>query len=258
MSELEQAGRRLRPSLADGLGISSNKGRLMQPLKGFALCFVLFAGLATPASSHSLDYVEQQLLDKEDYFQPVDSEAPDFALADAEGRPVRMTDLRGKVVVLHFIYTNCVDFCPLHTELIATLQSMINQTPMKTMVEFVTITTDPKHDTGQVLTDYGEAHGLDPVNWTFLTAGAEQPENTTRVLAKAYGLEFTQTEDGEQMHGVVTHVIDQDGRLKARFHGLKFEPLSLVTFVNALVNRDLPDDGHSDPGFWGWLKALFG
>lgn len=258
MNELEQAGRRLRPSLADGLGMSLNKGRLMQSLKGLALCFVLFAGLATPASSHSLDYVEQQLLDKEDYFQSVDSAAPDFALQDAEGRTVRKTNLRGKVVILNFIYTNCGDFCPLHTELIATLQAMINQTPMRDRVTFITITTDPLRDTGPVLAEYGEAHGADLSNWLFLTTRPGQPEDFTRSLAKDYGLEFTQTEDGEQMHGVVTHVIDQDGRLKARFHGLKFEPLSLVTFVNALVNRNLPDDGHGDPGFWGWLKELFG
>lgn len=237
--------------------MSCNVGKPMQFLRGLALCLLLVAVLATPALSHSLEVVEQQLHDKDNYFQPVDSQAPDFALQDAAGRPVRMTDLRGKVVVLHFIYTNCVDFCPLHTELIATLQAMINKTPMKDMVEFVTITTDPKRDTGQVLTDHGSAHGLDPVNWMFLTAGPEQPENTTRTLAKAYGLEFTQTEDGEQMHGVVTHVIDQDGRLRGRFHALKFKPISLVTFVNALINKDLPDDGHGTPGFWDWLTGFF-
>lgn len=229
----------------------------MQSLRTLALVFLFVAVLATPAASHSLNYVEQQLLDKEDYFQSADGAAPDFALQDAEGRIVRMTDLRGKVVVLNFIYTTCVDFCPLHTELIARLQSMINQTPMKATVEFVTVTTDPTRDTGQVLIDYGVARGLDPVNWMLLTAGPDQPEDTTRILAKAYGIEFTQIEDGEQMHGVVTSVIDQDGRLRARFHSLRFEPISLVTFVNALTNRDLPDDGHGAPGFFDWLKGFF-
>lgn len=223
-----------------------------------AFATIAFAALATPALSHSLDFVQQQLIEKEDYFQPVDSDVPDFALEDAAGSPIEMSDLRGKVVILHFIYTNCGDFCPLHTELIATLQAMINPTPMRDRVRFVTITTDPLRDNGAVLTEYGEAHGADSSNWLFLTTRPGQPEDATRILAKAYGLEFTQTADGEQMHGVVTHVIDQDGRLKARLHGLKFEPLSLVTFVNALVNRDLPDDGHGNPGFWDWLKGLLG
>jgi protein SCO1 len=227
-------------------------------LKSIAFATIAFAAVATPAMSHSLDFVQQQLVEKEDYFQPVDNEIPDFALQDAKGSLVEMADLRGKVVILYFIYTNCGDFCPLHTELIATLQAMINPTPMRDKVAFVTVTTDPARDTGAVLAEYGEAHGADSSNWLFLTTRPGQPEDTTRILAKAYGLEFTQTEDGEQMHGVVTNVIDQDGRLKARFHGLKFDPLGLVTFVNALVNRDVPDDGHGNPGLWGWLKGVFG
>ena len=60
------------------------------------------------------------------------------------------------------------------------------------------------------------------------------------------GLEFTQTADGEQMHGIVTHVIDQDGRLRARFHGLGFEPLNLVIYVNALTSRAQAPHNHAE------------
>lgn len=227
----------------------------MQFIRYVALCLLVLA--ATPAWSHSLDVVEQQLLEKDNYFQPVDLETPDFALEDANGRPVTMLDLRGKVVILNYIYTNCGDLCPLQSEMVAQLQTMINATPMKDRVAFVTITTDPARDRGQVLSDYGSAHGLDPVNWTFLTTGPDQPEDTTRTLAKAYGLEFTQTEDGEQMHGAVTHVIDQDGRLRGRFHGLKFQPVTFVAFVNALTNKDLPDDRHTASGPLDWLMGFF-
>ena len=69
---------------------------------------------------------------------------------------------------------------------------------------------------------------------------ARTAEDTTRQLAQAFGHKFTLTEDGYQMHGVVTHVIDQEGRWRANFHGLKFEPTSLVVYVNALVNVGVP------------------
>jgi len=229
----------------------------MHVLPRTILALVIAATLAPSALSHSLNDLEQQLHDKEKYFQPVDSEAPDFTLQDADGRVFHMADFRGKVVVLHFIYINCPDVCPLHAERIAEIQSMINQTPMKSQVEFVTITTDPKHDTGEVLRDYGKAHGLDPVNWVFLTATSSEPENVTRKLAEAYGLKFTQTADGAQMHGVVTHVIDREGHLRARFHGLKFGSVNLVLFVNALVNDVHPDGGHGQRSFWDWLRDLF-
>lgn len=211
----------------------------------------------TSASAHSLADVEESLKDQELYFQAVDYGAPGFSLQDADGKTISLVDLHGKVVILNFIYTNCPDVCPLHSEMIAQVQAVTNQTPMKSLVQFVTITTDPKHDTAQVLRDYGKAHGLDPINWSFLTAAADQPEDTTRKIAEAYGLKFTQTEDGMQMHGIVTHVIDQDGRMRARFHGLKFEPANLITFVNALTNRAQKSHGHPEPGLWEKLKGLF-
>ena len=229
----------------------------MRLLKSVALAFALMMATVAPVLAHSLEEVDQDLRDKDKYFQPVDSEAPGFSLQDADGRIVSLASLRGKVVVLNFIYTNCPDVCPLHAERIAELQAMINQTPMKAMVEFVTITTDPKRDTGEVLRDYGKAHGLDPVNWVFLTAAPDQPEDSTRKIAEAYGLKFTQGDDGMQMHGIVTHVIDQDGRLRARFHGLEFEPVNLVIFVNALTNRAQKPHGHQQPGLWEKLKGLF-
>lgn len=218
---------------------------------------VLTALLAPlPAAAHSLESLQQDLFDTEKYFQAVDKETPDFALQDADGRAVRMTDFRGKVVVLHFIYTFCPDVCPLHAERIAEIQDMINQTPMKDQVQFVTITTDPRRDTGDVLRDYAIGHGFDSANWVFLTAAPDQPEDVTRKLAKAYGLEFTETEDGDQIHGVVTHVIDQNGRLRARFHGLGFEPTNLVLFVNGLLNANVPHK-EPDPSIWSRIRTLF-
>src|SRR4051812_17308331 len=39
--------------------------------------------------------------------------APDFALTNADGQAVRLSDLKGKLVVLYFGYTFCPDVCPM-------------------------------------------------------------------------------------------------------------------------------------------------
>jgi protein SCO1/2 len=226
-------------------------------LRRVIVALLLTSALAPPASAHSLKELDDQLFNKEKYFQSVDIAAPGFALRDATGRAVAMTDFRGKVVVLNFIYTNCADECPLQSEKIAHIQAIINRTPMKKMVGFVTITTDPRRDQGLVLTDYGKVHGLDAANWVFLTSGPDQPEDTTRKLARSYGLEFTPDGDGVEIHGVVTHVIDQSGRMLARFHGLDFDSTNLIIFVNALTNH-LQDHRHgAEPSLWSKLKGLF-
>jgi protein SCO1/2 len=223
------------------------------------LVALVVAGMtaATPASAHSLAELQAQLGDREQYFQPLDRETPDFALQDADGRAVTLQSLRGKVVVVHFIYTQCPDFCPLHAEKIAEVQRMVNESPMRDRVQFITITTDPLRDTPEVMRDYGPAHGLDPFNWIFLTSGPEEPDKT-RKLAKEFGHVFTPTDQGTQLHGIVTHVIDRQARLRANFHGLKFEPTDLVGYINALTNdlhaRPHPDEPES---LWDRLKALF-
>ena len=216
----------------------------------------MVAAFSTPAFPHSLGELSREFLNAEKYFQPVDSVAPGFTLQDADGHSVSLADFRGKVVVLHFIYTTCPDFCPLHAEKIAEIQKMVNITPMKDQVEFISITTDPKRDFGETLREFGKDHGLDPVNWTFLTAAPGAPEDSTRALAKSYGAEFKLMPNGGQMHGVVTSVIRGDGRLVARFHSLKFESLNLVKFVNALINDHHPQS-RSEPGFWEKLKEIF-
>lgn len=223
----------------------------MRILRFAAVVCVTLLALSAPAIAHhpgaDLDAV---MGDKEKFFQAFDQPAPGFDLVDTKGEAVSLADFADKIVILNFIYAGCLDVCPLHSETLAEIQRLLNQSPMKTQVQFVTVTTDPERDTSAVMEGYGEAHGLDPVNWTFLTRKPVEPEDATRVLARAYGLEFTETEDGQQMHGVVTHVIDRDGRLAAKFHGLRFEPVNMVLYVNGLITNAQAPKPPVETGWW--------
>ncbi|MCT9000338.1 SCO family protein [Chelativorans intermedius] len=213
--------------------------------------------LAPPvAMAHSLKDVQQDLFDKERYFESRSEPASEFALQDAAGNPVDLEGLRSKVVVLHFIYAGCPDVCPLHADRIGEVQEMVNETPMKDRVQFVTITTDPERDTPEVLEGYGPVHGLDPTtNWVFLTSGPDKPEDTTRKLAEKFGHKFIVSDGGYQTHSVVTHIIDQNGQWVANFHGLGFEPTNLVLFINGLTNANVPH--HEEPAsLWDRVRSL--
>lgn len=223
------------------------------------LIVAMAAGLVsvTPALAHHPgEGLDKELVDRELYFQAIDRPAPAFRLATAEGAPVALQDFSDKVVVLHFVYASCPDVCPLHAEKIAEVQELIDATPMRDRVQFLTVTTDPANDTAEVLQAYGPDHGLDPANWTFLTIRPGQDEAATRDLAQSFGHKFTLTEDGYQAHGVVTHVIDRGGRWAANFHGLKFEPVNLVLYINGLTNNAYSPET-AEPGFWGRLRNLF-
>ena len=58
------------------------------------------------------------------------TKAPDFVLLNQEGNRFDSTTLRGKVVVLNFIFTTCTDVCPLFTANLAELQRTLkNELP---------------------------------------------------------------------------------------------------------------------------------
>jgi len=96
---------------------------------------------------------------------PVYGEVPALALEDARGRPVRIGDLRGKVWVADFIYTRCVDTCPLQSAEMAKLQKDFAGAKD---LRLVSITVDPDYDTGPVLARYAAKFGADMDRWLFL------------------------------------------------------------------------------------------
>ena len=219
------------------------------------LGLALAAATAAPAAAHSIKTLESNILERETYVQMTDMPAPGFTLQDADGREVSLEDFQGKVVVLNFSYARCTDVCPLQSNVIASIQEMINATPMRDVVQFISIATDAEDakETADIMRSYGARFGLDPVNWMFLYRGAGPKDGTIR-LAERFGLKFSYTEDGDQVHGVVTHLIDKTGVLRARYHGLRFNPVNLVMHVNALTNEH--DQGAAHAGGVSTAAAL--
>lgn len=218
----------------------------------------LLLAAAPPARAHHPGAdLDKMMGSEEKFFQIIDEPAaPPFELADADGKAVRLSDFSDKIVVLYFIFASCTDLCPVHSEVIADIQRKVNATPMKDRVQFLAVTTDPVRDTSEVLDAYGPAHGLDAGNWMFLTTRPGQPDGTARKLSEAYNVRFEPLEDGQQMHGAVTHVIDRGGRFAAKFHGLRFDPLNMVLYINGLTNN-VRKPAKPEPGWWDRLKVMF-
>ena len=97
-------------------------------------------------------------------------EVPDFALTERGGRQVTRADLREKVWIVDFFYTECPDTCPLQSANMARLQDALAQEPD---VRLVSISVDPEHDTPEVLAAYATRYGADPDRWFFLTGAKD-------------------------------------------------------------------------------------
>ncbi|MGH7396709.1 MAG: SCO family protein [Candidatus Rokuibacteriota bacterium] len=91
---------------------------------------------------------------------------PDFRLTERGGRSVTLADLRGKVWLANFIYTECTETCPLQSLQVQRLQEEFAEARD---LRFVSITVDPEHDTPDVLRRYADRFWADPERWLFLT-----------------------------------------------------------------------------------------
>src|SRR5690625_4328978 len=91
-------------------------------------------------------------------FDPIET-APDFELADHRGRPFRLQEQDGNIVVLFFGFTSCPDVCP--TTLANFRQVKQHLGDDADRVRFVMVTVDPERDTPQRMAQYVEAFDPD-------------------------------------------------------------------------------------------------
>jgi protein SCO1/2 len=144
--------------------------------------------------------------------------APPFALTDQDGRPVSLEGLRGKTLLLDFVYTSCPGPCPILTALHARALAALPETARE-HVHFVSVSLDPERDTPQRMREYALARGADLSRWSFLTG---DPEAVEAVVA-AYGVGTQPGKDGEIDHLVASFLIDAQGRIVKRYLGLEHE-----------------------------------
>ena len=99
--------------------------------------------------------------------------APRTVLVDSAGKPFDLASLKGKVVLVSFVYTTCNGSCPATTSSLVRIQKTLEQAKLwGNSVEFVSITLDPKRDTPEVLKRYGQLFGADVPGWHFLTGSS--------------------------------------------------------------------------------------
>ncbi|MEK8128923.1 SCO family protein [Paenibacillus filicis] len=146
---------------------------------------------------------------------PVIKKAPEFSLLDLSGKPAKLSDTSGKVRLVEFLFTSCVDICPMTTYNMVKLQEKLKQQGLwGDKVQFLSITFDPLKDTPEVFGKYGERMGVDSKNWTLLT-GSEQE---TAEVAKNYGVLVQKMPDGSFVHTVTSlFLIDGQDQIRQIF-----------------------------------------
>jgi protein SCO1/2 len=133
----------------------------------------------------------------------------DFTLQTADG-PISLHDLRGKVVLLYFGYTNCPDVCP--ASMAAGSQALTKLAPdERAKTRMLMVSVDPERDTPAKLKEYTAYFHAEMI-------GATGTPEQVAAVARAYGASYAKQAprpDGSYAvdHSAQTYVIAPDGTL---------------------------------------------
>jgi protein SCO1/2 len=171
---------------------------------GFAVAFLLplsfyliaiFKGkdkLSLP-KHYRLIALDTITVNQHSYQDSIFYQVPDIALTNQLGKEVHLNqDLKNKVLVIQFLFTNCNSVCPAITKNMGVLQKAFKKND--TLVQLISITVDPARDSVAALRAYAERFHVNHDRWWLLT-GDKQAIYT-------YAKEYLELEIGNGDGGV--------------------------------------------------------
>jgi protein SCO1/2 len=144
--------------------------------------------------------------------------APRTVLVASTGEPFDLASLRGKVVLVSFVYTTCNGTCPATTMTLSRTQKALEQAKLwGNSVEFVSITLDPKRDTREILNQYARFYSADFARWHFLTGSPAQVD----AVVAAWGMWAKADPSGAIDHPSRIFLLDPSGH-EREIYSLEF------------------------------------
>ena len=145
---------------------------------------------------------------------------PEFSLTDQADKTVTLADLKGKVWVADFIFTNCGGTCPMMTDKMRKLQERL---PAE--IRMVSITVDPDRDTPKALAAYAAEHGATRERWLFLTG---DKQSLYDLCVKGFKLPLD--ESGGTAAEPIAHstrfvLVDKQGEIRGYYSGTEEQDL---------------------------------
>ncbi|MET0554039.1 MAG: SCO family protein [Vicinamibacteria bacterium] len=146
---------------------------------------------------------------------PVLGTVPSFTLIERSHRTVTLDDLRGRPWVAGFIFTRCGGICPAMT---ARMKDLRAAAPLLDLVSF---SVDPEHDTPEVLQSYARQHAIGE-RWFLLTGTTAElhalARDGFRLAAAAVPPEEQQAQgDGPFLHSSRLVLVDGEARIRGYY-----------------------------------------
>ena len=144
------------------------------------------------------------------YELPIVKPVPEFSFYNQDGQLFSEKNLEDKITILDFFFTSCAGPCPI---MAYNMKELYHDFSKIQEIQFVSITVDPKIDSGTKLKQYAEVQGVYDSRWQFLFSDLDSIKNLKRNGFMLYADELPQG------HAVKFVLIDQNGLIRKYFDG---------------------------------------
>ena len=150
--------------------------------------------------------------------------APDFTLANQDGRSIALSSLRGRVVLLTFLNSRCKHLCRIEGPLLGDVQRSL---PEAERPVIVAISVNPE-DTSASVRTAARDWGWEPDDWHWLMGNRKQLAD----VWAAYGVDVQQAPE-DILHSGALYVIDRAGDERAGYAS-PFDQQRVTRFIRSL------------------------
>jgi protein SCO1 len=157
---------------------------------------------------------------------------PAITLVDQHGHDVSLASLKGRPVLIDFIYTTCPGPCPLMTARMAAVAKLLGPR-LGRQVTFVSITIDPEHDRPAELARYAREFKADEPGWLFLTGTRAQIDG----LLAIYHLRSGRNPNGTIAHSPASFLLGPDGHQVRQYQPLEVKSSTVVADIERTIGR---------------------
>jgi protein SCO1/2 len=209
---------------------------------GVLICMLIGASPVTPAHAATADSTSAGIaapspgLDQTAALRAsqaaIGSKVSDFTLLDREGRPVRLSQYRGKPLLVSFIYTGCFQICPLTTRSLQSAVEAGRDVFGTSQYNVISIGFNQPADSPQALKAFARQHRIDQPNWEFLSPHSASVE----ALAREFGFSYAATPAGFD-HVLQVTLLDADGRIYRQIYGEELNADSLGEPLKQLMRN---------------------
>ena len=167
-----------------------------------------------------------------------DYKTPDFNLTNQFNEKVSSKDFKGKIQIVDFFFTSCPSICPRMTNHLKSVEEAFLE---EDMVEIISISIDPKHDTPERLLAYSKRHDIKTDRWSLLTGRRD----SIFELAKDYkvrAFDDSLREEVNLIHDGTFVLVDGEHRIRGYYNGLdQDDVLRLIDDIKILL-KEYPDE----------------